>query len=164
MDELERRLTMIRFWNKVNKQGPMSHQLSLGRCWVWMASKVPGRQYGTFMLNQKVHRSHRVSWAFAFGPIPVGMFVLHKCDNPSSVRPSHLFLGTQVENMSDASRKKRICHGSKHPCAKLTEENVIEIRKRYASGNITTRALGLHYSVGGGSISRIITRQIWRNI
>jgi len=72
--------------------------------------------------------THRVSWELHYGPIPKGMSVLHKCDNPPCVRPDHLFLGTQQDNLQDMRNKGR--HrwglGERHAHAKLTTEIVLE--------------------------------------
>jgi hypothetical protein len=89
-----------RFWEKVDKSG---------ECWTWRP--VTGRHpfgYGMFtpQHGQRV-TSHRFSWQLAHGPIPSGLFVLHKCDNPPCVRPDHLFLGTHKDNMADMKAKKR---------------------------------------------------------
>lgn len=86
-----------RFWSKVD----FSYE-----CWVWTGTKAGG--YGRFYLNRRMMPAHRYSWTETSGPIPDGLMVLHKCDNPSCVRPDHLFLGTQSDNMLDASAKNRI--------------------------------------------------------
>ena len=82
------------FWRKVDKKGPI-HPIH-GRCWVWTGSKV-GKGYG----------QHRRSWKIHFGEIPDGLYVLHKCDNPLCVNPSHLFLGTPKDNVQDMLEKGR---------------------------------------------------------
>lgn len=89
-----------RFWAKVDQNGD---------CWEWMASRLP-RGYGLFTPHGRGSRSyaHRTSWEIHFGPIPAGLWVLHHCDNPSCVRPSHLFLGTRADNMNDAANKSRL--------------------------------------------------------
>ena len=57
--------------------------------------------------KDKMVRGHRVVWEYHNGPIPNGMCVLHKCDNPSCVKLEHLFLGTQKDNMRDMISKGR---------------------------------------------------------
>lgn len=89
----------VRFWTYV--------QRGTG-CWVWTASRYPGG-YGQFRRKGGPLRgTHRVAWELARGPIPEGLHVCHRCDNPVCVRPSHLWLGTHSENMQDAHRKGRI--------------------------------------------------------
>ncbi len=99
------------FWVKVDKskgQGPT------GTCWQWTASKHKTKNRGCFHINGKSIEAHRASWLINKGLIPSDLSVLHTCDNPSCVRPTHLFLGTQADNMKDMVQKGR--HGK--PLAK----------------------------------------------
>ncbi len=64
--------------------------------------------------NGKPTTTHRIVREMGHGPIPKGMVVCHKCDNPTCVRPSHLFLGTYEDNMQDASKKGRLPRGKNH--------------------------------------------------
>ena len=73
-------------------------------CWLWAGAH---NRYGHLAVNGETKLAHRVSWELAHGPITGGMNVLHKCDTPLCVRPDHLFLGTQRENILDAVRKGR---------------------------------------------------------
>jgi len=75
-------------------------------CWEWQGARIGG--YGT--LRWKGHKwfAHRLAWTLARCPIPPGLFVCHHCDNPSCVRPNHLFLGTPKDNQVDAQRKGRL--------------------------------------------------------
>lgn len=75
--------------------------------------------------------AHRAAWELARGPIPEGMCVLHRCDNPACCHVGHLFLGTRLDNNRDRDRKGRNnpLHGEEHYCAKLTEAQVFAIRK-----------------------------------
>jgi hypothetical protein len=88
-----------RFWKKVNKTED---------CWLWLGHL---QRYGRFkpqgIRNSPQVLAHRYSYELHFGPIPIGMNVLHKCDNPACVNPDHLFLGTQKDNVIDMMNKGR---------------------------------------------------------
>jgi DNA-binding CsgD family transcriptional regulator len=87
-----------RFWRKVRKGE---------ECWEWTGFRVPPLGYGRFRLNDEQTWAHRVSWELTFGPIPEGLQVCHRCDNPPCVRPDHLFLGTPLDNVRDMIGKGR---------------------------------------------------------
>lgn len=76
-------------------------------CWEWQGAKHR-RNYGGFSINGSMYRANRVAWALAYGTSTIGLSVCHTCDNPSCVRPTHLFLGTHQDNMNDAITKGRI--------------------------------------------------------
>src|SRR5690606_35598865 len=92
--------TKARFIAKVDMRGD---------CWVWTATRM-SRGYGYFYANGKMRGAHRVAWAIAHGYFP-DVHVLHRCDNPPCVRPDHLFLGTQRDNMADMAAKGRCGRG-----------------------------------------------------
>lgn len=98
---------MERFWSKVNKK-------TNSGCWEWTARKNDDG-YGTIKINNKQCYSHRFSWQLFNGFILKGLFVLHKCDNPSCVNPDHLFLGTKKDNAKDRDNKGRGLKGRKKP-------------------------------------------------
>ena len=144
-----------RFWEKVDKKGPDD-------CWEWMGAKIP-RGYGEFSVSGKNKYAHRISWRLTNGPIPKGMCVLHRCDNPSCVNPAHLFLGTNTENMRDRDRKGRQARGKDHGMAKLTPQDVGEIRKMLAQG-VVQRVIAEKYGIARSEISHIKTGAKWRSL
>ena len=139
-----------RFWSKV-KRGE--------HCWDWIGRKDKDG-YGFFRRG----KAHRFSWTLHIGDIPEGLCVLHHCDNPACVRPGHLFLGTQEDNMKDMAKKGRARNvpqfGNKYN-AKISFTEAQEIRKRYALGGITQQLLALDYGITQASIARIIGGSAW---
>ncbi len=102
---------IARFWAKVDKNGPLPDQSkypSLSNCWTWMAF-VEHTGYGVFKIKFSDNaKAHRFSWFILNGEIPDGMLVLHHCDNPKCVNPSHLFLGDHSDNQRDKISKGRM--------------------------------------------------------
>ena len=147
-----------RFWEKVDKSNNEG-------CWIWLAYKN-NKGYGEIGIKHKLYLSHRISWIIHFGSIPKGMCVCHKCDNPGCVNPHHLFLGTQKDNMQDMSKKNRanpIC-GVKHCNAKLSEKQVLEIRKKYSGELGEQMMLSKEYGVSTETISRIVNNKMWKHL
>lgn len=140
-----------RFWRKVQKTDG---------CWIWTAAKNP-HGYGMFMTIDGAKLAHRFSWEMASGVDPGEQCILHRCDNPSCVRPDHLFIGTQLDNMRDMNTKGRHGGGAKpgegHFRAKLTWSDVLEIRKEETSDNL----LALRFGVSRSTIYSVRTGKSW---
>ncbi len=145
-----------RFWPRVEKLG-------VDECWNWKAGK-DWDGYGLFFNNGKLEKAHRYSWRLKNGDIPDGMQILHKCDNPSCVNPSHLFSGTGADNMADKMAKGRHKLGSQTAKSKLTEEKVLEIRKLKECGGVSVRELALKYEVDPSTIMSAVKRVTWRHV
>jgi len=136
-------------------------------CWLWTGT-LDKDGYGVMGVGDRKIRAHRVSWAIHNGPIPEGMCVCHRCDVPGCVNPAHLFLGTQADNMRDMTIKGRsVQHpaspGEGHPCAKLTEAQVLAIRAECANGATQTR-LAERFRISSAAISRIVRREAWGHV
>lgn len=127
-----------------------------GECWEWTGSRGTGRwnQYGWVTKtgsaangrHRKQKRAHRLSYEQNVGPIPEGMFVCHRCDNPLCVRPDHLFLGTHTDNMRDMYAKGRRTFPERTHCKnghELVGKNVWMRRTR--AGNLTAVCLPCEY-------------------
>lgn len=164
-----------RFWSKVDKSGGPD------ACWEWMAGRS-GSGYGAFQIStHKQVKPHRLSYEMCVGPIPAGMDILHHCDNRLCVNPRHLFPGTDLDNARDRSRKGRnnTPAGDRHPShrhpelirrgeetsnARLTREQVIEIRRRYLAGGITHLALGREYGISAIHVGQLVRRERWAHV
>jgi len=94
------------FWDDVDMDTP-------DHCWPWMIGKDQAG-YGHLMIRGKHEIAHRVAYEIANGPIPPGLEVMHKCDNPPCCNPSHLAVGTRADNARDAQTKGRVPHGDSH--------------------------------------------------
>lgn len=150
---------MRRFWAKVsesNKNG----------CRLWLAGKNK-TGYGYFWLNGSNTYAHRVSYELAYGEFCSNLYICRKCDIPSCVEPTHLFLGTAKDNTKDMFAKGRqnySCQakGEDHVRAKLTVQQVNEIRQ--IARKISQKDLASKYNVTRGTIYRVQTNKFWRHV
>ena len=125
-------------------------------CWEWQGTR-DAAGYGRFQVGVgKQRKATHIMWELTYGPIPEGMFPCHRCDNPSCVRPSDLFLGTKGDNNRDRHAKGRDQRGERHYRAKLTDEQVREARRRYVAGGVTQRALAMEYGLSLGGMQAIL--------
>lgn len=172
-----------RFWPKVAKTA---------ECWTWQACKGR-RNYGLFFDGSRLIPAHRFAWEITHGPIPEGLLVCHRCDNPPCVNPAHLFLGTHQENMLDRNKKGRAARGERHVSrlhpetlmrgdshysrtrperlargernakTTLTADQVRAIRAAYGTGP-SYADLAQAYGVDRGTICNIVRRKTWAHV
>ena len=147
----------IRFWSKVRKTSG---------CWNWTGAKCSGR-YGNFGIGNRTSvLAHRYSWELHFGRIPSGLNVLHRCDNGLCVNPSHLFIGTQADNVLDMHQKgrDRKAKGSGVSLSKLTEREVVEIKRLLAARAMIDREIADRFNVARVTVNHIRTGRTWRHV
>lgn len=159
---------MSYFWDRVDTSGD---------CWLWTGAKRNAGGYGQIVVDGRRVMTHRFAYELEYGPIPAGMVVMHSCDNPPCVRPTHLSLGSRSDNNQDRARKGRSATGDRHGFrlrpdliprgaqngkAKLTEVAVVEIR----NSELSVRALASIHGVSEDTVSRIRagTYRAWRHV
>lgn len=154
-----------KFWLDVDKTN------NLNGCWIWKGPKTYNG-YGAVTINYKHSTAHRIAYEIVNGPIvrtknPFDTVVCHTCDNPLCVNPDHLYLGTQAENVYDRNLRGRNGYsgmpGERHHQAKLTNKQILEIRKRAAMGE-NQYDLATAFGVSQTNISMIVTRKTWKHI
>lgn len=135
-------------------------------CALWTAS-VTTKGYGRFKFRGEMHAAHRIAWVFAHGPIPTGLCVLHKCDNPPCVNVEHLFLGTIADNNRDRDEKGRARgganRGSRNPQAKLHESDIPWVRAFVRSGH-KQRVVADAFGITQTAVSAIARGVIWGGV
>lgn len=137
---------------------------SVKECWIWNASRRPDG-YGQWRrADGQIELAHRASWRLFRTEIPKGAHILHKCDNPPCVNPTHLFLGSHADNMRDMWGKGRArpgqSRGEKHGMSKLTSEIVREIRTSSESGVELARK----FALSATTVCDVRKRRTWKHI
>lgn len=131
-------------------------------CWIWTGALGSHRRYGSVGFQGRVWLAHRLAWRLHTGKDPGESCVCHRCDNGLCINPTHLFLGTQGDNVADMETKKRSRHPRRadHGRAKLTEHDVTKIKKLSASGR-SGRSIAKQFGVAAPTIYRILNGKGW---
>ena len=131
------------FWHRVDKA------TTPDGCWTW-TGKLRQNGYGDINIGPKRIKAHRLSWIVNHGNLPIDKQVCHTCDNPSCVRPDHLFLGTPAENAADKVRKGRQSIPP-HTTSPARCEQILTLRRQGCS----FAAIGRTLSVSGNTVARV---------
>lgn len=144
-----------RFWSRV---------VITPGCWTWTGSRNR-KGYGYLNVNGLEKTAHRAAYALTNGPVPDGLWVLHRCDNPPCCNPGHLFLGTNADNVADRVAKGRTVASPVESStqAKLTDAAVIAIREACATG-ARVSDVAASFGVSPALVSRVRRRQGWTHV
>ena len=134
-------------------------------CWNWVGGAFTKDGYGQIGIDGQMRRSHRISWIIKFGSIRNKMYVLHRCNNRRCVRPTHLYLGTQFENMRDAVMAGHLSPtGEKNGRSRLSIRDVLMIRDLYKNFYWTQKQLANLFCIGRSTVSHLIIRNTWKHV
>lgn len=140
------------------------HSDWIGDCLVWTKDR-DSRGYGQLIIRDRSGRrrfsAHRLSYLLNNGPIPVGLCVMHICDNRPCINPNHLVAGSHAANMQDVKRKGRSMSGAASPRAKLTEEEAKMIRELGRVGN-HHHHIAARFGVSRSTVTKIINGTAYR--
>jgi len=131
-------------------------------CWNWKGAGK-GNGYGHCTVGSANFTAHKASFLLFKGDVPDGFDVCHRCDNPACCNPAHLFIGTHQDNNADKVAKRRHAHGSAMATAKLTDEDVLEIR-RLSELKMANKDIGALYAIRPCTVHDIIRRRSWTHI
>lgn len=148
----------VSFWPRVPSHLPPS------LCWPWEGNRdIEGYGRLKIYVPKNVVKAHRQMWVFTFGDIPQGQVVRHKCDNPPCVNPSHLELGSSVDNRMDAVKRGRAAKGEQNGLSKLTEIEVLAIRQLHREG-FNNEEIAVGFGVRRTSIRSILLGRTWGHV
>lgn len=149
---------------KVDTNGPIpEHNPELGQCHVWLGALNSGG-YGKIASGEpgKTIDVHRAAWELEHGPLPPGVWVLHRCDNPPCVRLSHLFTGDHGDNMTDMKFKGRGGSGRRNSQSKLTQADALAILRN--PDGLSGAATALRFGVSRSVVCNIRKGKAWPHL
>lgn len=145
-------LPLSRIWDRVERTES---------CWLWQGATIRG--YGCITSSGRVLYVHRIAWELTSGPIPDGGVVRHRCDVPLCVRPDHLEIGTQADNLRDAQVRGRTSKGEARSNHKVNDEDVRVMRRMHAVG-LNARQIAVWFPLSERTVRKILTGRNWRHV
>lgn len=143
-----------RFWPKVDRRS------NPDGCWLWLGAVAPSG-YPNFWLNGTNVGAHRVALELKLGrPIGPGLVARHTCDVRACVRPAHLIEGTYLDNERDKHARGRGARGERQGLARLTADQVAQIRTDRRSTRAIARAIGVSQT----TVRDVLSRRTWRHV
>jgi hypothetical protein len=152
-----RKASPERVWDQLDRRGPND-------CWLWKGYRNRDGYGCIYVFGRKTLLAHRVTWELTNGPIPTGMCVCHKCDNPPCCNPAHGFLGTRIDNNRDMCDKGRMVLGSARPQSRLDESIVAEIRRSVDAGERTSASWADELRVNRATVHCVVHRMTWKHV
>lgn len=134
-------------------------------CWIF-TGHLNNKGYGYFAVDGKKILAHRFSFELHKKRVPVGLCVLHRCDVPPCVNPSHLFLGTKKDNTQDMFSKGRniTVRGEENGKSKLSSLLIKKMRRAYSSGNYTQRGLARDFGISHTTAWMVLNNKTWKHV
>jgi hypothetical protein len=136
-------------------------------CWEWVGATTRGFPVLTLTNEQGVstqRSARRVSYELHYGPLPAAARVLVTCENQMCIRPDHLQRATPAEVGRQQAEQGRTAHGAGVTSAKLSEQQVREIRARYAAGGVSQTKLAKEFGLAQGTVGELLRRETWRHV
>ena len=137
------------------------HVAKTATCWLWSS-----KSYGKFRINGRIVSAHRYAYESAHGPISDDAIIRHSCDVRNCVNPDHLLIGTHALNANDRKVRGRnnTPAGERSSLSRLTDQQVLDIRRRYAAGGVFQYELAREYGVTQPNVQAIVTGRSWAHL
>ena len=153
------------------KRKEITWEINENECWICTSHCFNDSGYPVHRINNKLKRISHTIYEKYKKEIPKGLIICHHCDNPNCINPNHLFIGTHADNIIDKIKKNRqakgkkmslVTRGENNGSHKLTEKEVIEIRKN--DEKLSQRKIAQKYKVNQTTIFKILHNKTWKHI